>query len=520
MSKTIVNALIREIVTNVSKSNDIVRDFVDKYNPLLITITPENFEQTIVSNSIIILQKNNVAAEQKKQEEAYEATHGAPSQGGLRFEAAMAVAARDKNLMKAMEQVTDYVVANFEAKYNKTKTAKMEPAKTGADGSIQLYFSKWNKGTNETYFKAPYLALVSEAIDKNSLLKGVKDNWETFKRQTQMLHTERTVGSEYLTQFDRVLSGQSLPGDKQGVKGMKPSGGDQASFDKALSDELKDSVEDSIDDFKIDFKVARNAAQSVIRNMILDTSWIWVSDQNATSENFWKTITIQGKLGPNALNRPGEESTDWKGLRPMLEKRIEDEIKKKYKKDFVTSGASPSPKKIISSMLVNRILNSFLGMAGPSVSVKTKKKTRVKKKDPKRGKIGKVGKSKKLSTTSSIIQSKTKAHTEEQRTIDKKQTKFSPISLLTLLNNKLPETLTANMKEPRLVNRTGRFRQSVKVQNMMGNSKFPTIQYTYQRDPYEVFEKDSDRDPRKLIDASIREIAAKVMKGRFYTQRV
>ena len=51
--------------------------------------------------------------------------------------------------------------------------------------------------------------------------------------------------------------------------------------------------------------------------------------------------------------------------------------------------------------------------------------------------------------------------------------------------------------------------------------------YTYKRDPYEVFEVGSkgnwatpERDPRKLIDASIREIAANMALGRFFTRRV
>ena len=76
------------------------------------------------------------------------------------------------------------------------------------------------------------------------------------------------------------------------------------------------------------------------------------------------------------------------------------------------------------------------------------------------------------------------------------------------------------MTEPALVNRTGTFRQSVKVSNVVANNQYPTVQYKYQQDPYKVFEQDSDRDPRKLIDKSIREIAAQVMRGRFYTQRV
>ena len=52
--------------------------------------------------------------------------------------------------------------------------------------------------------------------------------------------------------------------------------------------------------------------------------------------------------------------------------------------------------------------------------------------------------------------------------------------------------------------------------------------YHYQKDPYQVFEvgkgvepwSTSQRDPRKLIDKSIREVAAELALGRFYTRRL
>lgn len=103
-----------------------------------------------------------------------------------------------------------------------------------------------------------------------------------------------------------------------------------------------------------------------------------------------------------------------------------------------------------------------------------------------------------------------------------------PLELLGLLNQKLPETVRKNMNEPALVNRTGRFAESVKVTEIAQTPKgFPSIGYTYQQNPYKVFEEgstgnwaDGNRDPRDLIDKSIREIAAQFAIGRFYTRRV
>ena len=85
------------------------------------------------------------------------------------------------------------------------------------------------------------------------------------------------------------------------------------------------------------------------------------------------------------------------------------------------------------------------------------------------------------------------------------------------------------MNSPGLQNQTGRFAESVRATDIMATNKgFPSIGYTYQRDPYQVFEDgagappwaNGQRDPRSLIDKSIREIAAEFAIGRFYTRRV
>jgi hypothetical protein len=102
----------------------------------------------------------------------------------------------------------------------------------------------------------------------------------------------------------------------------------------------------------------------------------------------------------------------------------------------------------------------------------------------------------------------------------------SPLFLLGILNQQLPHTVRQNMGEPALNNRTGRFASSVRVTDITSTTKgYPSIGYTYQRSPYETFELGGQqgsaaRDPRKLIDISIREIAAKYAIGRFYTRRM
>jgi hypothetical protein len=103
-----------------------------------------------------------------------------------------------------------------------------------------------------------------------------------------------------------------------------------------------------------------------------------------------------------------------------------------------------------------------------------------------------------------------------------------PLQLIGVINKELPNTVRKNMKEPALVNRTGRFAESVRLTEVIQTPQgYPSFGYTYQRDPYQVFEEGSSgnwsngkRDPRELIDKSIREIAAQFAIGRFYTRRV
>lgn len=104
----------------------------------------------------------------------------------------------------------------------------------------------------------------------------------------------------------------------------------------------------------------------------------------------------------------------------------------------------------------------------------------------------------------------------------------SPLSLLTMINKELPDTVRKNMRPPALENRSGRFADSVRATDIAMTGKgFPSIGYTYDRNPYGIFESGSgnvratpERDPRSLIDRSIREIAAQFAIGRFYTRRV
>jgi hypothetical protein len=99
-----------------------------------------------------------------------------------------------------------------------------------------------------------------------------------------------------------------------------------------------------------------------------------------------------------------------------------------------------------------------------------------------------------------------------------------------VLNSRINTQVAKNMGSPRLNYRTGRFAESVRITDISKTTQgFPSIGYTYMREPYEVFEfpgtgnplaQQGQRDPRSLIELSIREIMAQYAIGRFYTRRL
>ena len=109
-----------------------------------------------------------------------------------------------------------------------------------------------------------------------------------------------------------------------------------------------------------------------------------------------------------------------------------------------------------------------------------------------------------------------------------KHSKVSLTSFLAILNAQMQKTVAKNMGSPRLNNQTGTFLSSIRAVDINTTARgFPSVGYTYEKRPYQVFEStsgsrfaSSERDPRRLIEQSIREIAAQNQIGRLFARRV
>jgi hypothetical protein len=102
------------------------------------------------------------------------------------------------------------------------------------------------------------------------------------------------------------------------------------------------------------------------------------------------------------------------------------------------------------------------------------------------------------------------------------------LQLLPMINSRLTDIVAKNMNSPRLNFRTGRFAQSARVVNVEQTPQgFPSFVFDYERNPYDVFDRTKgrspwntpQRDPRALVDVSVRQIVREMAIGRFFTRR-
>lgn len=145
-----------------------------------------------------------------------------------------------------------------------------------------------------------------------------------------------------------------------------------------------------------------------------------------------------------------------------------------------------------------------------STTIKGKDQTKGKKKTEKRQKnvtVPALG-----ATAVSKIRQKTR------------QSNVSLPSLMVQINKRLPTYLLRNMKQPRLVYRTGRLAQSIRALSIQPGRRGLNIDYTYMKNPYQTFEPgfqqgSDERDPRELAEISIRQILIDMQQSRFLNFR-
>ena len=198
----------------------------------------------------------------------------------------------------------------------------------------------------------------------------------------------------------------------------------------------------------------------------------------------------------------------------------------KNSKEWVEMKGSTPRKTLVEKQMQKDLIEKLLGIKGSRPDFRLKVNKRLLKMAKDANIKGKTSRTKSLKDRSKASQMKIigakaassyKAKAGTTRANENSKTAESPIALRNILNEYLPQTVAKNMGSPALNFRTGRFANSARVENLaIGPRGGLHIDYTYMREPYETFEPggkqgSSQRDPKKLIGGSIRELALGIL---------
>ena len=197
--------------------------------------------------------------------------------------------------------------------------------------------------------------------------------------------------------------------------------------------------------------------------------------------------------------------------------------------DQVMSDHDSKIDKTIGSLILHRLTKNNKGVRNTSKRHKPKRVIKSKEKTPrkdtkyttKKRRAIAVGGAFDIGRFAKKVVVGSKKVRKPKSTLPAVGTAGSPLQALAILNASLEQAIRDNMGGSALHNRTGRFASSVHVHNIAQTAGTEgTVQYSYMYNPYKVYEGDGTRDPRLLIDKTIREQAAEMALGRFTTQRV
>ena len=122
-----------------------------------------------------------------------------------------------------------------------------------------------------------------------------------------------------------------------------------------------------------------------------------------------------------------------------------------------------------------------------------------------------------------IAQSTTVRGSKEKRNVESNLKELN--KLKATINKRLPAETRRQMGRPALINRTGRFSNSVELKSLRATKAGISGEYTYLLSPYETFENTGERrwrtgyNPKPLIAKSIRNLALQYTKERFVSLR-
>ena len=357
---------------------------------------------------------------------------------------------------------------------NHLENSRSRSALHHKDGNKVVFTSDKTYRTPFTKMKQAGIKYINKELKKHGRPEMSDAQKQTVNMGMQRLHQNVTVGLARLTKVLDVLEGDALVGSK-----FKES-------------KLMSTIQEKFGDVLADFELVQDSKG---RDTIRYTGQV--------------AVLVQRK----GKNFPGSEHGDWAKVSKFLEKELTKWLNTQEIAEI--PGSKSVKEEAIEKSTAVAMKNLTKAAAVKALSSIPKAKSTPKKGDSKR-KGKKPAPAKRATARVATVAKVKKSETSDI------------LRSIAIINKQLPDTVRKNMQSPKLVNRTGRFADSVKITDVVKTPKgYPSIGYTYQRAPYGVFEDgggsapwaNGERDPRELIDSSIREIAANMAIGRFYTRR-
>ena len=497
MSKAIVDGIIRSSLNrNAPRFDTLARKYSAANNPHHFRLTEEDFRNTIVKNFAAIMSK---------------IVNGDPLE--------------NPKVRSFLEKVAKRVFQQYAKKYALGKGESINVYPT--------YILLYQPSLRENKLKAPIFDIALPLIRRGfkNVLKGNADSAfgsrsSQFTRRTQFLHIgKETSGVEGLRLLGNTVTGRQVNEDGQGPRKFRSS----EVSNKTIESNIERSLKASGVSINVSTSEAREAGTNVIIDMLRRLDINWESGEKQKSNDYRKKIDVFGTVGPSVDNRPGSESYDWINLRAQMEEEVAKALFDDVE-DFANKAASMSPVEKLKRIAANQVIDAFGRAQNKNFKVKAKKEKVPKaKRDKSRG-VGQPNKKNTRLRGGAIAVGAIKGQSSSNQATKKgSPPRQNLLRLQGLLNAKLPAEVRKNMGPPGLVNRTGKFASSVRVTDISTTTQgYPSIGFTYDKKPYQVFEQgagkapwaNKDRDPRRLIDRSIREIASEILIGRFFTRRL
>ena len=381
-----------------------------------------------------------------------------------------------------------------------------------AEASQSRYLSKKNKSRVNDTTEYKYLQSVRPEIaanlnDGKAFLLGSFSTIGTIKKKivTHILGKGNPALQNILRNVDRGhgASGGDAVAHVQAARAATVAA--KGGINLANTPGLEDFLTEKFKEQNIDLSNVE-----VVKRVLVDYQQLVTRD--GIKARYVPVIVLQ-----DFLSNRGLDSKEEKAILKFLGEFIENTLAKED--GFIDLKGSPTTRSLIEDKVLFDITKGL-----------TKAKiTGIKRKAPK-GTSKQQAKSNELAnataSVTTVAASRAKFKNKKRTTKKATSSEFSMVNLIGMINQNLPRTVEKNMGAPRLINQTGTFAASTRITDIVKTTKgFPSIGYTYQLSPYQTFEPgfrqgSQQRDPRKLIDASIREIAAQFAIGRFYTRRV